>query len=703
MRRILLIDDDALLAAPLATFFGRFEFALDAAVRPSAGLEMLRGTAYDAVILDVMLPEMDGFELCRTIRRESDIPIVMLTARGDVMDRVVGLEIGADDYLPKPFEPRELLARLQTVLRRARAPAAANPKRLVFDGLQIDLERRQVECAGAPVELTGTEFDLLVLLASEPQKVFNRDEILNRLRGIEAELHTRAVDILISRLPQEARTARPDQDASQRRLHFRRGTRVTGALRRGWRRARHSLRTRLTLLFLLLALAMTLTFVGAMQAVARSGWQELARPLIANYVDRLVAEIGTPPDPAKAEALTRTLPIRIRIEGPVVNWSSRGGAEAGSEWRDRYRRGLEHDSDRPPSPWRPTRLLADGHRISFGLASLPRDDAPEDRPRLIGWATLLLLLALVALAYARVRSLLRPLGEIRAGAIRYGAGDFSRRIPGRAQDELGELAQQVNGMADGLHGLLEAKRGLLLAISHELRSPLTRARLNAELVDAGSARDALLHDLAEMRDLITDLLESERLTGGHTALHTEPTDLNTLVRDVLDAQFAGRGVTLALDPNLPAATVDATRIKLLLRNLIDNALRAQRRGAFTNDRHDRVRCRRAGAEGARPRPRGRRITAAFAGPGLLPARQRPPARDRRRRARALPVPPGRAGASRHADADECASRAAGRAATAAKPQPSVAVAVRYFFNVFFSQSRSAVSVFVTCLAGFRLW
>jgi len=200
MRRILLIDDDELLAAPLATFFGRFEFELDAATRPSTGLAMLRASAYDAAILDVMLPEMDGFELCRTIRRESDVPIIMLTARGDVMDRVVGLEIGADDYLPKPFEPRELLARLQSVLRRARASAATNSKRLDFDGLQIDLERRSVECAGSSVELTATEFDLLVLLASEPQKVFHRDDILNRLRGIDAELHTRAVDILISRL-----------------------------------------------------------------------------------------------------------------------------------------------------------------------------------------------------------------------------------------------------------------------------------------------------------------------------------------------------------------------------------------------------------------------------------------------------------------------------------------------------------------------
>ena len=199
MRRILLIDDDELLAPPLAAFFKRFDFALDSAKLPSAGLAKLRAETYDAAILDVMLPEIDGFELCRQIRRESDLPVIMLTARGDVMDRVVGLEIGADDYVPKPFEPRELLARLQTVLRRARVPAS-QPKRLAFDGLSIDLERRQVQCSGATVELTSTEYELLVMLASEPHKVFDRDQILNKLRGHEAELHTRAVDILVSRL-----------------------------------------------------------------------------------------------------------------------------------------------------------------------------------------------------------------------------------------------------------------------------------------------------------------------------------------------------------------------------------------------------------------------------------------------------------------------------------------------------------------------
>ena len=199
MRRILLIDDDELLAPPLAAYFKRFDFELDSATLPSAGLAKLRAENFDAAILDVMLPEIDGFELCRQIRRESDLPVIMLTARGDVMDRVVGLEIGAADYVPKPFEPRELLARLQTVLRRARVPSS-NSKRLVFDGLSIDLERRQVQCAGATIELTGTEYELLVMLASEPQKVFDRDQILNKLRGHEAELHTRAVDILISRL-----------------------------------------------------------------------------------------------------------------------------------------------------------------------------------------------------------------------------------------------------------------------------------------------------------------------------------------------------------------------------------------------------------------------------------------------------------------------------------------------------------------------
>jgi two-component system, OmpR family, response regulator len=202
MPRLLLIDDDEQLGPPLAAYFRRFQFDLQHATRPSEGLKRLRQGGFDVAILDVMLPEMDGFELCRTIRKESQIPIVMLTARGDVMDRVVGLELGADDYLPKPFEPRELLARIQTILRRT-APAAANGARqLRFEGgLAIDLDRRTVQRGSDTIDLTSTEFELLVMLAQAPAKVFSRDDILEKLRGQSAEdIHTRAVDILVSRL-----------------------------------------------------------------------------------------------------------------------------------------------------------------------------------------------------------------------------------------------------------------------------------------------------------------------------------------------------------------------------------------------------------------------------------------------------------------------------------------------------------------------
>jgi OmpR family response regulator RpaB len=205
MPRILLIDDDAQLGPPLGAYFTRFDMSLVCALRPSKGLALLGESAFDVVILDVMLPEMDGFEVCRTLRKTSDVPVIMLTARGDVMDRVVGLELGADDYLPKPFEPRELVARIQTVLRR-RQPAASSlgpgtgVAGLVFEGLQIDPDKRSVLLSGQPVELTSTEFDLLYLLAKEPGKVLSRDDILNQLRGHDAELYSRAVDIVISRL-----------------------------------------------------------------------------------------------------------------------------------------------------------------------------------------------------------------------------------------------------------------------------------------------------------------------------------------------------------------------------------------------------------------------------------------------------------------------------------------------------------------------
>jgi signal transduction histidine kinase len=308
-------------------------------------------------------------------------------------------------------------------------------------------------------------------------------------------------------------------------------------------------------LFVVLALAITLMFLIGMQRALTGGWQGLVQPLVADYVDRLAADLGMPPDVVRAQALADRLPLSIRIDGPELHFDSHPRRSA---WQQRH-------SDVESGWWLLTRTTADGHRIIFGVG----DIAWEHRPRTIGWLTLTVLLLLTGTAYLYVRRLFRPLDDIRAGALRYGQGDFATPIPLRRADELGDLAQQVNTMAADLQRMLDAKRGLLLAISHELRSPLTRARLNAELVAEGSARDALLRDLAEMRDLIGDLLESERLAAGHAALRREPVDLNTLVAE----QAAGMPLELQLAEGLPLLALDRVRIRLALRNLIDNALR----------------------------------------------------------------------------------------------------------------------------------
>jgi signal transduction histidine kinase len=332
----------------------------------------------------------------------------------------------------------------------------------------------------------------------------------------------------------------------------------------------NSLKARLVALFLLLALAMTGAFLFGMQRALTMGWRDAALPLLSDYVDRLAAEIGSPPNLERAQALVRRLPVTVRIAGPTVNWQSHPKPEEGEDGH----------MERNPAWHRHAPLLlerttADGHRIRFGVSIA----AWQDPPRRVGWVTLAVLLALTALAYAYVRRLLRPLDDIHAGARRFGAGDFAQPIPIRRRDELGELAAGVNTMARDIHQMLEAKRALLLAISHELRSPLTRARLNTELLpetpELQAQRQALLRDLGEMRDLVTDLLESERLGQGHAALHLEDTDLGALAQEVAaqtDADGIAR-VQLDIAPGLPQLPLDRTRMRLLLRNLLDNALR----------------------------------------------------------------------------------------------------------------------------------
>lgn len=209
-----MIEDDAGLAAMISEYLGGLGFDVSVRASASEGLKTLREGAFDALVLDVMLPDGDGFEICRRVRAESDIPILMLTARGDETDRIVGLELGADDYLPKPFNPRELLARLRAILRRSGKTAKARAALLHFGRLEIDRDARVVRVDGEQQPLTSYQFDLLCELATNAGRVLSRESLMDRVRGQELEAFDRSIDVHISRI----RSAIEDDPKHPRRI-----------------------------------------------------------------------------------------------------------------------------------------------------------------------------------------------------------------------------------------------------------------------------------------------------------------------------------------------------------------------------------------------------------------------------------------------------------------------------------------------------
>jgi two-component system, OmpR family, phosphate regulon response regulator OmpR len=200
--RLLMIDDDSRLTAMVGDYLRGHGYDIDTAGSLAAGREQLRHESYDALLLDLMLPDGDGLELTRELRAEARtrrLPLLMLTARGEPMDRIVGLEIGADDYLPKPFEPRELLARVKALLRRA-APDTSGDEVLEFGRLVVDVGARQARIQGQACDLTSHQFDLLLVLARAAGRVLSRDQIMDSLKGHPLEAFDRSIDVHISRI-----------------------------------------------------------------------------------------------------------------------------------------------------------------------------------------------------------------------------------------------------------------------------------------------------------------------------------------------------------------------------------------------------------------------------------------------------------------------------------------------------------------------
>ncbi len=225
---ILMIEDDQRLAAMVSEYLSAAGWRV--ATRPTAktGLTALEDHGFDALILDIMLPDLDGFEVCRRVRARSEVPILMLTARGEPIDRIVGLELGADDYLPKPFEPRELLARLRAILRRRTGTAFTETPVLRFGNLELRHDHRQVQIDGQPRTLTGHQFDLLWVLAQNAGRVMSREALMDRLKGQSLEAFDRSIDVHISRI----RAAIEDEPKHPKRVIT---IRVHGLLVRGAR------------------------------------------------------------------------------------------------------------------------------------------------------------------------------------------------------------------------------------------------------------------------------------------------------------------------------------------------------------------------------------------------------------------------------------------------------------------------------------
>jgi two-component system phosphate regulon response regulator OmpR len=218
--RLLIIDDDARLVAMVSDYLIAAGFAVERRLTGREGLAAIERGAFDAIILDVMLPDSDGFEICRNIRARAQTPILMLTARGEETDRIVGLEIGADDYLPKPFNPRELLARIRAILRRGRPTAHAEDSALRFGRLEIDRGSRMVRVDGEEKILTSYQFDLLVALAENAGRVLNRERLMDLVKGAELEAFDRSIDVHISRI----RSAIEDDPKRPRRILTVRGS-----------------------------------------------------------------------------------------------------------------------------------------------------------------------------------------------------------------------------------------------------------------------------------------------------------------------------------------------------------------------------------------------------------------------------------------------------------------------------------------------
>jgi len=336
------------------------------------------------------------------------------------------------------------------------------------------------------------------------------------------------------------------------------------------RRNRHSLSGKLLLLFIVFAVLLLLLVGGSMRHAFRAHFDTTIQPHLLQYLSYVEQDLGTPPSRKRAKQLSQELNMEILIQDQQGDWSSHGRQLELDKLQIKHRHRIgetnfamvevEDDDNYLMVEKNDTRLL-------FGIPRQERELTPRAH------FPLLVLLLVLILLYHATRRLFAPLQTIRAGVQRFGAGELEHRIHVERRDELGELAGSFNAMADDIQQMLEAKRQLLLAISHELRSPLTRTKVATELLDDAEQRAVLHRDLDEMEKLLEELLETERLSTPHRVLNRATHDLQIIITQVLEDFYGERDIRFITPQQECILSVDAARIKLMLKNLLDNALR----------------------------------------------------------------------------------------------------------------------------------
>jgi signal transduction histidine kinase len=346
------------------------------------------------------------------------------------------------------------------------------------------------------------------------------------------------------------------------------------------KKLRQSLSTRLLLLFAFTSLLIVALLVSTLFNAIGKQWRYGIAPHIEQYLDYVNEDLGYPPDQLRAKELAKKLRINIYIKGPDTDFSTNGRPLDVDDLEFRNRK--YEQRRRSDIPRLKNRVVIGEHDDRTVLRNSSADydvyyELPHRNARSRHkdglWLPLLLLGSILGGCYLIIRRMLRPVQDIKHAVHAMGAGELGTRVPVRSNNDLGQLSGSINTMASDIEKLLNAKRQLLLGASHELRTPVTRAKLAAQMIDESPHQQSIVDDLNEMESLIADILESERVTGGHSTLNMSEVNLPELVNNVIEELHCEASVTTEFDANFPPVHADATRLRLLLRNLISNALK----------------------------------------------------------------------------------------------------------------------------------